>query len=191
MHLWPVKDVRIKRVRQVVPEIKELPLAEHEERHLAASLGALEKDKTCRYILDLSLPKRPDGNYVILQMEVSYDQRGTRRETTGKVPLQVQFTESSQGYINAEVARHIDEVQIYELNKNLQRAIASQDQAEAQRVAETISKKGELMGPRGAKKTMLAKQVLQELNAGGRVSKKTQLAVDDAARLAEVMPLPG
>ena len=189
MHFWPVKDVRIKRVRQVVPEIKELPLAEREERHLAASLGALERDKTSRYILDLSLPKRPDGNYVILQLEVSYDQRGAGRDSSGKVPLQIQYSEAGQGYINAEVARHIDEVQIFELNKNLQQAIATQDQTEAQRVAETISKKGELMGPRGAKKTMLARQVLQELHAGGRVSKKTQLAVDDAARLAEEMPL--
>jgi hypothetical protein len=47
------------------------------------------------------------------------------------------------------------------------------------------------MGPRAAKKTMLARQVLSELNSGGRVSKKTQLAVDDAARLAEEMPVPG
>ena len=51
-----------------------------------------------------------------------------------------------------------------------------------------IGKKGELMGPRAAKKTMLAKQVLQELNAGGRVSKKTQLAMEDSARMAEEMP---
>ena len=41
------------------------------------------------------------------------------------------------------------------------------------------------MGPRAAKKTMLARQLLDELQQGGRVSKKTQLAVDDAARLAE------
>jgi hypothetical protein len=34
---------------------------------------------------------------------------------------------------------------------------------------------------------MLAKQVLQELNAGGRVSKETQLAVDDAARDADLL----
>jgi Ca-activated chloride channel family protein len=190
LHLWPVKDVRVKRARQVVPEIKELNLSETDERHLIASLGTLEFDKTSRYILDLSLPKRPDGNYVILQMDVSYALGGGRRESTGKVPLQIQYTESGQGYINAEVARHIDEVQIYELNKNLQQAIVSNDQAEAQRVAETISKKGELLGRRAAKKTMLARQVLQELNAGGRVSKKTQLAVDDAARLAEEMPLP-
>jgi Ca-activated chloride channel family protein len=190
MHLWPVKDVRLKRVRQVVPEIKELPLVEPEERHLVASLGTLEKDKGSRYIVDLSLPKRPDGNYVIVQMEVTYSLGGGRRESTGKIPLQIQYTEAGQGYINAEVAKHIDEVQIYELNKNLQQAIAANDQTEAQRVAETISKKGELMGPRAAKKTMLARQVLQELNVGGRVSKKTQLAVDDAARLAEEMPLP-
>jgi Ca-activated chloride channel family protein len=190
LHVWPVKDVRVKRVRQVVPEIKELPLTEPEERHLAASIGTLERDKTSRYILDLSLPRRPDGNYVLLQMEVHYDLGSGRQESTGKVPLQIQYTEAGQGYINAEVAKHIDEVQIYELNKNLQQAIAQNDQAEAQRVAETISRKGELMGPRAAKKTMLARQVLQELQVGGRVSKKTQLAVDDAARLAEEMPLP-
>jgi Ca-activated chloride channel family protein len=191
MHLWPVKDVKVKRVRQVVPEIKELPLTEPEERHLAASLGTLERDKASRYILDLSLPRRPDGNYVILQLEVSYDPGNGARESSRRLPLQIQYTEASHGYINAEVARHIDEVQIYELNKNLQHAIATNDQAEAQRVAENISKKGELLGPRAAKKTMLARQVLQELNVGGRVSKKTQLAVDDAARLAEEMPLPG
>ncbi len=190
MHLWPVKDVRVKRIRQVVPEIKELPLNEPEDRHLVASVGTLEKDKGSRYILDLSLPKRPDGNYVIVQMEMTYLVGGGRRESTGKIPLQIQYTEAGQGYINAEVAKHIDEVQIFELNKNLQQAIATNNQAEAQRVAETISKKGELMGPRAAKKTMLARQVLQELNVGGRVSKKTQLAVDDAARLAEEMPLP-
>jgi Ca-activated chloride channel family protein len=190
MHLWPVKDVRVKRVRQVLPEIKELPLIEPEERHLAVSVGTLERDKTSRYILDLSLPRRPDGNYVLLQMEVRYVLGNGRQESTGKVPLQIQYTEAGQGYINAEVAKHIDEVQIYELNKNLQQAIAENDQAEAQRVAETISRKGELLGPRAAKKTMLARQVLQELQVGGRVSKKTQLAVDDAARLAEEMPLP-
>ena len=76
-------------------------------------------------------------------------------------------------------------MQIFELNKNLQQAIATNDQAETQRVAQMIEKKGEVMGPRAAKKTMLARQVLQELNAGGRVSKKTQLAVDDAARAAQ------
>jgi Ca-activated chloride channel family protein len=187
LHLWPVKDVKIKRTRQVVPEIKELPLTEPEERHLIASLGSLERDKPTRYILDLTLPKRPDGSYVIAQMEISFDTGTGKRESTGKVPLQVAYTEAGQGYINAEVARHIDEVQIFEQNRLLQQAIAKNDQAEVQRVAENIAKKGEVMGPRAAKKTMLARQVLQELNAGGRVSKKTQLAVDDAARLAEDM----
>jgi hypothetical protein len=98
------------------------------------------------------------------------------------------YTAAGHGYINAEVAKHIDEVQIFELNANLQKAIATENQEEAQRLAENISKKGELMGPRAAKKTMLARQVLEELNVGGRVSKKTQLAVDDAARLADELP---
>src|SRR5262249_31486204 len=112
-----------------------------------------------------------------------------RRESTGLVPLEMLYTAAGHGYINAEVAKHIDEVQIFELNTNLQQAIATENKAEAQRLAENIAKKGEVMGPRAAKKTKLAKEVLQELNYGGRVSKKTQLAVDDAARLAEEMPV--
>ena len=93
---------------------------------------------------------------------------------------------TNQGYINAEVARHIDEVQIFEMNENLQKAIASENKEEIKKVAEQIEKKGELMGPRAAKKTMLAKQALNELNAGGRVSKKTQLAMEDVMREADM-----
>jgi Ca-activated chloride channel family protein len=188
MVVRPFKDVKVKRVRQVVPEIKELKVTEAEGQPLVASLGTLQRDRPTRYILDLSLPKRPDGKYAVAKIEVSYDTGTGKRESTGEVPLEVQYSASGQGYVNAEVARHIDEVQIYEQNKSLQQAIAANDQAEVLRLAESIAKKGEVMGPRAAKKTMLARQVLQEINAGGRVSKKTQLAVDDAARLAEEMP---
>jgi Ca-activated chloride channel family protein len=189
MKLKAMKDIKIKRVRQVVPEIKELPLAEVEERLHVAKLGTLERDRSPRYILDLSLPKRPDGKFVIAQIEVSYD-TGRGRESTGAQPLEVSYTAAGQGYINAEVAKHIDEVQIFEQNKLLQKAIATGDKAEVERVAKSIADKGEVMGPRAAKKTMLARQVLQELNVGGRVSKKTQLAVDDVARLVEETTTP-
>jgi Ca-activated chloride channel family protein len=188
MHLRVKKDVKVKRVRMVVPEIKELPTTEPEERHLVASLGTLERDKPTRYILDMSLPKRPDGKFSITDIEITYDLGTGKRESTGPIPLEMTYTASGQGYINAEVAKHIDEVQIYELNKNLQQAIASNDQEVIKDVAKKIERKGEVMGPRAAKKTMLAKQVLQEMNAGGRVSKKTQLAVDDAARAAAEAP---
>ncbi len=188
MHLRPMKDIKIKRCRQVVPEIKELKMDEPEERHLQMSLGTLPKDTTARYILDLSLPKRPDGKFVIAQMEITYDLGTGTRESSGSIPLEITYTAAGHGYINAEVARHIDEVQIFELNNNLQKAIATDNKEEVQRLAENIEKKGELMGPRAAKKTMLAKQVLQELNAGGRVSKKTQLAMEDSARMAQEMP---
>lgn len=190
MHLRVKKDVKVKRVRMVVPEIKELTLSEPEERHLVAKLGTLERDKATRYIIDLSLPKRPDGKFSITDIEVTFDAGSGKRETTGQVPLEMTYTSAGHGYINAEVAKHIDEVQIFELNKNLQQAITSNNTEEVKRVAQSIEKKAEVMGPRAAKKTMLAKQVLQELNVGGRVSKKTQLAVDDAARAAEEAPMP-
>jgi Ca-activated chloride channel family protein len=188
MHLRAMKDIKIKRVRMVVPEIKELTTKEVEERHLLAELGTLERDKPTRYILDLSLPKRPDGKFRIADIEITFDPGTGQRETSGVYPLEVTYS-PQQGYVNAEVARHIDEVQIFELNKNLQESIAKGNQQEVQRVAQAIEKKGELMGPRAAKKTMLAKQVLSELNAGGRVSKKTQLAMDDMTRAVEESPL--
>ena len=184
MHLRPMKDIKIKRVRMVVPEIKTLATTEPEERHLVAALGTLERDKATRYILDLSLPRRPDGKFNIATIEVTFDPGTGKRETTGVFPLEVQYTSAGQGYVNAEVAKHIDEVQLFELNENLQKNIAINNTAEVQRVAEAIEKKGELMGKRANKKTMLARQVLQELNAGGRISKKTQLAVDNEMREA-------
>src|SRR5262249_56202085 len=119
MHVRVKKDVKIKRVRMVVPEIKELTLAEPEERHLVAKLGTLERDKPTRYIIDLSLPKRPDGKYAIAKLEVTYDIGAGKRESTGEDPLEVKYTSSGQGYINAELAPHIPEVQISALNHHL------------------------------------------------------------------------
>ncbi len=185
IHFRVMKDIKIRRVRMVVPEIKDLPLQEVEDRHCVAQLGTLEKDKTSRYILDLSLPKRPDGKFKLLDVEVTFDTGTGVKETSGLIPIEMTYTAAGNGYINAEVAKHIDEVQIFELNKNLQNAISSGNTQEATRVAQSIEKKGEVMGARAAKKTMLAKQVLAEINQGGKVSKKTQLAVDDAARAAD------
>ena len=188
MHLKPMKDVTIKRTRQVVPEIKELVMEKPEERHLMAHLGTLQKDQSTRYVLDLSLPKRPDGKYKIADLEITYDLGLGQRESTGVIPLEMTYTAAGHGHINAEVMKHIDEVQIFELNNRLQQEIASDNKEGAKKVAQEIEKQAQVMGPRVAKKTMLAKQVLQELNAGGRVSKKTMLAMDDAAREAAEMP---
>jgi hypothetical protein len=185
MDLRPVKDVKVKRMRQVAPQIREVSLAPHGDRALSASLGTLVRSSPTKYILDLSLPKRPDGKYVVAQVEVKYDAGDGQVQTTGAVPLEMAYTAAGHGYVNAEVARHIDEVQIFELNANLQQAIAAETTDEIRRVAEQIARKGEVLGARGAKKTMLANQVLSELQGGGRVSKKTMLAVDDAVRSAE------
>jgi Ca-activated chloride channel family protein len=189
MHLRPMKDIKLKRVRQVAPEIKMLNLAEPEERHMLAQLGTLQHDSATRYVLELTVPKRPDGKYVIAQLEVTYDLGLGKRETSGMVPLEMTYTASGQGYVNAEVMKHIDEVQIAEMNDKLQQAIATNNTVEVQKVAEQIVKKGELMGPRAAKKTMLAKAVVDEVHKEGRVSKKTQLALEDSARMAEEMPV--
>ena len=191
MHVRLMKDIKLKRVRQVVPEIKELKTEEPEERHVIAKLGTLQHDQSTRYVLDLSLPKRADGKYVIAQLEVTYDIGDGKRESTGMVPLEMEYTEKAHGYVNAEVMKHIDDIQLSEMNKNLQQAIATENKEDIKKVAEQIEKKADLMGRSAKKKTMLARQVLQELNVGGRVSKKTQLAMDDAMRDAAEMPTGG
>ena len=81
-------------------------------------------------------------------------------------------------------------MQIFELTSNLQTALEDSNPDEAKRLAMAIERKATVLGPQGAKKTMLARQALAELNAGGKVAKKTMLALDDSARLAEEMPMP-
>src|SRR5262249_16281799 len=87
MRIKAMKDIKINRVRQVLPDIKEMPMTEPEERLHVISLGTLERDAATRYILDLSLPRRPDGKFVIAQIEITYDV-GRGRESTGLVPLE-------------------------------------------------------------------------------------------------------
>jgi Ca-activated chloride channel family protein len=185
MHLRPVKDVVIKRIRQVVPEIKEIAVERLEERSLVARLGTLGNDAPTRYIIDMSLPKRPDGRYVVVQIELTYS-LGSERKSSGPIPLEMTYTSSGQGYANAEVMKHIDDIQVKELSDRLQEALNGSDTSAARQAAEALKKKTVLMGHRADKKTILVNQVLQELHASGRVTKKTQLAVEDAARLADL-----
>ena len=187
LEVRPMKDIKLKRVRQVSPQILEIPLAT-DEKTLTATLGTLERTAPSKYVLDLSLPKRPDGKYVIAQIEVRYELGDGQSQTTGPIPLEMAYTASGHGYVNAEVARHIDEVQIFELNSNLQSAILTEKTDEIRKVAQQISRKSTVLGPRGARKTMLAEQVLQELDGAGKVSRKTMLAVDDAVRNVDETP---
>jgi hypothetical protein len=187
LSIRPVKDVKIKRVRQVVPQIVEVAIDQPEERLVTAALGTLERTHPVKYIIDLSLPRRPDGKYVVAQVQIKY-RTGSAEAESGLIPLEMTYTAAGHGYVNAEVARHIDEVQIFELNANLQQAIHAENVPEIQRVAEQIARKGDVLGPRAQKKTQLARQLLDEISDGGRVTKKTQLAVDDAARQADDFP---
>src|SRR5262249_22462787 len=105
LSLRPIKDVRVKRLRQVVPEIKEVPLEEAAEQNVVARLGTFGQDAPSRYILDLSLPPRADGKYVVAQLELTYDLGTGRRTSSGPIPLEMSYTAAGHGYVNAEVMR--------------------------------------------------------------------------------------
>lgn len=186
MNLRTMKDVSIKRLRQAVPEIREVELKDSGERKLAAKLGTLQNDESSRYLLDMLLPRRTDGKYVVAQLEVTYDPGTGKRESTGEVPLEITYTGAGNGYINAEVMKYIDEIQLKEMGDVLNEKLQSNDTKAAQKVALDMVKKTKLMGPSAVKKTMLATKVLDELNASGRLTKKTQLALDNEMRNPDV-----
>jgi RNA polymerase sigma factor (sigma-70 family) len=185
MQLRPMKDVHIKRVRQVVPEIRELGLEEQQERCLVARLGTLPGGVSSRYILDLDLPGRPDGKYLMAQLELTYDS-GDGRQSSGPIPLEINYTASGNGYVNAEVMKHIDELELKSRSDTLRNALESNDRQTAEAVAHEMVEMGKLMGPGAKRKTQLAEQVLDELNQTGVVRKATQLSLESEARVGQV-----
>jgi len=185
LSIKPTRDVCIKRLRQVVPEIKDVAFEESAERGLLGKLGTLQNDLSSRYIIELSLPQRPDGKYTIAQMELTYDLGTGQRESTGPIPLEITYTAAGQGYVNAEVMKHIDDIQLKELGDQLQVALQARNEKTALHIAQEMETKGKAMGERAAKKTMIAKQVLDELHHTSGVSRKTQLVVEDELRVGE------
>src|SRR5262249_10953475 len=137
------------------------------------------------YIADLSLPPRPDGKYAVAQLELTYDLGAGQRQSSGLLPLEVSYTVVGNGPGNAEVMRYIDDIQLKQMSDDLQRVLQSGDMEAAVQVDQEMEKKADLMGPRAKKKTMLVRQALEELNAEGRITRKTQ-ALDDGARTSEM-----
>src|SRR5215213_2649537 len=97
LEVKPVKDVKVKRVRQVAPLIREVPVTPVDERLLTTALGTLERSHPSKFILDLSLPRRPDGKYVVAQVEVKFDLGDGKPQTTGPVALEMAYTSAGHG----------------------------------------------------------------------------------------------
>jgi hypothetical protein len=91
------------------------------ERNLVAKLGTLRHDVSSRDILDMSLPGRGDGKYVVAQLEVTYDLGTGQRESSRPILLEMSYTSSGHGYVNAEVMKHIDEIRLQEMSDNSSR----------------------------------------------------------------------
>src|SRR5262245_61697020 len=188
LFLRTVRDVRIKRVRRVSPEIEEVPFNSPGDRRYVVRLGELQSSRSSSYLIDLSLPRRPDGDFVVAEAEIRYRSAAGRDEATGLEPHAITYDSKGQGDVNAGVARHIDEVQVFELTAALGASIGAGDVAETRRLAGLIAHKGELLGPRGERKAALAQRLLEELDATGTANRQTRLALMDAARRSAERP---
>lgn len=113
MYVRPVSDVEIKRICQVSPAIRQLHLSEPQPRFLVSDLGTLRRDQSSHYILELTLPKRPDGQHLITELGISFDP-GTGKRESATTSLRTLFTSASDGKINTEVAKHMHTIGILE-----------------------------------------------------------------------------
>jgi Ca-activated chloride channel family protein len=189
LHVRPMKNVRVKRIRRVAPDIRDITLHTPNERLAIAPMGAIEAQRPAQYLLELGLPKRPDAKYVIAQIEVRYSAGAGRDETTGLLPLEVTYSAQTDGQVDPLVAQHLDEVQIGDLNTELQRALDADDRAAARRLAEQMARKGAGLGARATAKARLAKLVIAELESRGRVRRETRLGLEDLTRASEDGPV--
>jgi Ca-activated chloride channel family protein len=184
-----MKDIQAKNARQVVPECKELSLAQAGERMWTIDLGAMQNDSPRAIVLDLLLPRRLDGQYVVGHLACTYDApaSGLTGQTTGDLDVRVTYSsDASQSYLNAQVARYIDELQFFEGAKKLQTALASGDREKATMLAGNLVNKATQLGGVGGKQTILVNKVLAELEKGGTLSRETQLALQDGARKTQL-----
>jgi serine/threonine protein kinase len=175
----PTRDVQIKRIRQVLPAIRSLAFTAHPGGGLVAGVGNLTQGETRSYILDLALPRRPDGKFVLATLEASFDPGTGNRQSTSAL-LELTYASNGQGHVNGEVAKHIDELQLFELRVYLHAAGTVSNWADVEKYAKAIIQKGAVMGQKAAEDVKLAQQALEDLRISGQLSRKTTLALGEA-----------
>ncbi len=176
MHLF--KGVKVKKAQQAEPEAAELAL-ETEDRLARITLGSMEKDSPRYVLLDLSLPPRSPGDYLIGQLELVYDvpSAGLQEESTALIDVSVNYTnDKSQTYVNSEVARYVDRLMVNEVVK---KAEHEPDKARATRLLQNAEAIATKLGDEKLKTTL--DQAIKETQLGN-VSRETQLSLADVGR---------
>jgi len=183
LNLHLMKDIVAKRARQVEPDYSELSIDTENERLAIMPLGTMQKDTPKWVVIDLGLPKRVLGRYLIARVELTYDVPSSNitGESTDLAPVFVVYTnDRSQSYINAEVAKCIDQLQIEELTSRATGFLNQGDKARATMLLQNAQNIANRTGD--ARKTQALGQTLNELGQSGQVSRQTMLNLKDQAR---------
>lgn len=178
-----IKGVVVKRAQQAEPEAVELALST-DDQLAELTLGSMEKDKPRYVLLDLSLPPRSPGSYLIGQLELIYDvpAAGLRGESTGLVEVSVNYTnDKSQCYVNAEVARYVDRLTANELVKKAEK---EKDEARATRLLQNAGAIATRLGD--AKLATALNQAVKETQLGS-VSRETQISLANVGRQTSLL----
>jgi len=181
LHL--MKDIVVKKVRQVEPDYIEFTLDTGSERLAVVPLGSMQKDTPKWIVADIGLPKRNLGRYLILQLELIYDIPTSNifGESADLIPVYVIYIDDrSQSYVNGEVARSIDQLQIEDLTSKAATSLNQGDKSRATMLLQNAENIANRTGD--ARKTQALNQTLSELGQSGQVSRKTMLHLKDQAR---------
>jgi hypothetical protein len=106
-----MKDVRCVRLWQDRGRVEEWKLSWSEEREGVAELGGLKREVPVNLLLELALPPRPDGKYVVGEVEVTYYAGGGNMNSTGRVPLEIAYSAKGSNPVNPEPAAFLERVQ--------------------------------------------------------------------------------
>jgi len=134
--------VEIRRVHRIHPVISELPLTDLQDRSLALSLGALEREQPLALLVEMLCPPRTPGAYRLAQVVVTGDAPGSQpARAMQRADILMQVTPVGQPLPapDPRVMKLVETVNTFKLQTRALADVASGDIAGATRKLQTAA----------------------------------------------------
>jgi Ca-activated chloride channel family protein len=145
-----VRLAELKPIAQVAPDTIELPVQEENNRYVVR-LGDLMKDVSRVVLANLYIGQLPEGNQVIADVQVRYDDPIAHQTNLflDPVPVTANCTRSYQPVANLEVQQHILALAKYRQTQLAEQKLQQGDRAGAATMLQTAAKTALQMGDQG------------------------------------------
>ncbi len=178
-----IKEVKLKSIAQLDPSPGLLTPKSDSEGISTFSLGLLRQDSPARILLELDAPRRPEGQYVLAQVQAELRDAANQTTKTDWQTLALNYTAATPGTLDPGVARAVEGFRQHEQELALLAALRSGDLGELRQVALKQAENDSLhSGPIPRRPVQLARQVLGELDSMSHIRPETILELADLIR---------